>query len=55
METHVDPLRLIMAYSKENKKNVDYVQLKKVAASLPFDSDDNPYDFRQFFSNVYNI
>lgn len=52
-EKKVDPLRLIIAYSNVNKKNVDYPELCAVADSLPKDLDDNPYDFRKYFSNIY--
>lgn len=53
-EKNVDPLRLIIAYSKLNKKTMDYPQLCKVADTLPKDFDKHPYKFREFFSTVYN-
>ena len=53
-ETEVDPLRLIMAYSKISKVNMDYGQLKMAAKDLPRDEvDDHPYNFRKFFSNQF--
>ena len=45
----VDPLRLIIAYSKVDKKNMDYDKLCEIAKNLPKDYDDNPYDFRKYF------
>ena len=54
-ETHVDPLRLILAYSKINKKDVDYKELCEVARSLPVDLDKNPYSFRDYFGTNYMI
>lgn len=54
MEMHVDPLRLIIAYSKEDKKGIDREKLRSIAEKLPIDSEENPYDFRQYFSNIYN-
>lgn len=53
-EMEVDPLKLIIAYSKVNKKNMDYELLYSVAAQLPKDYDINPYDFRKYFGNQYN-
>ncbi|MBR5420282.1 MAG: hypothetical protein IK115_03940 [Lachnospiraceae bacterium] len=52
-EKQVDPLRLIMAYSAENKMTMDYARLCEVADSLPIDKDDNPYSFAEFFSERY--
>lgn len=52
-EKEVDPLRLIMAYSKENKMTMDYSRLCEVADSLPKDPDDNPYSFGEYFSAGY--
>ena len=52
-EKKVDPLRLIMAYSEENKMTMDYDMLCKVADSLPKDLDDNPYSFGEYFSARY--
>lgn len=52
-EKEVDPLRLIMAYSKENKMTMDYNRLCEVADSLPKDPDDNPYSFGEYFSSEY--
>ena len=52
-EKEVDPLRLIMAYSKENKMTMDYTRLCEVADSLPKDPDDNPYSFGEYFSADY--
>lgn len=53
-EKQVDPLRLIIAYSKINKKNVDYSELCDTANRLPKDYEENPYDFRKYFTNQYN-
>lgn len=53
-EKKVDPLRLIMAYSKENKLTMDYTRLCMIADTLPRDPDDNPYNFGKYFSDVYN-
>ena len=51
---NVDPLRLIMAYSKIDKENVDKDKLAEVAKSLPTDNvDEHPYNFRKFFT--YNL
>ena len=49
-EKKVDPLRLILAYSEENKMTMDYGRLCEVADTLPNDPDDNPYSFGEFFS-----
>ena len=54
-ETHVDPLRLILAYSKINKRDIDYAELCDVARSLPIDTDKNPYSFRDYFGPNYII
>lgn len=52
-EKEVDPLRLIMAYSKENKMTMDYERLCNIADLLPKDLDDNPYSFGEYFSAKY--
>lgn len=52
-EKKVDPLRLIMAYSEENKTTMDYERLYEVADLLPKDLDDNPYSFGEYFSAKY--
>lgn len=52
-EKKVDPLRLIMAYSEENKVSMDYDRLCTVADLLPKDLDDNPYGFGEYFSAKY--
>ncbi len=52
-EKEVDPLRLIMAYSVENKMTMDYARLCEVADTLPRDTDDNPYSFGEYFSARY--
>jgi 4-hydroxy 2-oxovalerate aldolase/long-chain acyl-CoA synthetase len=52
-EKSVDPLRLILAYSKENRKSMDYDLLLRVADTLPVDKDINPYSFRQYFKKTY--
>ncbi len=52
-EKEVDPLRLIMAYSLENKLTMDYERLCAVADQLPKDPDDNPYSFGEYFSASY--
>lgn len=49
----VDPLRLIMAYSEENKATMNYERLCEVADSLPKDLYDNPYSFGEYFSEIY--
>ena len=55
-EVEVDPLRLIIAYTKINKESMDYEQLKLVARELPKDNiDDHPYNFRKFFSCNYDF
>lgn len=52
---NVDPLRLIMAYSKEDKLGLDYDRLCEVARTLPDDDfDEHPYNFRNFFSSMFN-
>lgn len=49
---NVDPLRLIMAYTKIDKENVDRNKLAEVARSLPTDNvDEHPYNFRKYFNN----
>lgn len=53
-EKNVDPLRLILAYSEENKMTMEYERLCEVADSLPKDLDDNPYNFGEYFSERYN-
>lgn len=51
---NVDPLRLIMAYTKIDKVGIDKEKLAEVAKGLPTDNvDDHPYNFRKFFT--YNI
>lgn len=53
-EVEIDPLRLIIEYTKSNKVDIDYEELKKTARKLPKDNiDDHPYNFRKFFSNKY--
>lgn len=52
-EKEVDPLRLIMAYSNENKMTMDYERLSEVADSLPKDLSENPYSFAEYFSERY--
>lgn len=52
-EKNVDPLRLILAYSKENKLTMDYDKLCRIADSLPKDTEDNPYSFGEYFSAKY--
>ena len=52
-ELHVDPMRLILAYSEINKRDVNYDELRKVAKSLPIDKDKNPYSFHKFFGKEY--
>lgn len=49
---NVDPLRLIMAYTKIDKEGIDTNLLAEVAKGLPTDNvDEHPYNFRQFFTN----
>lgn len=52
-EKQVDPLRLIMTYSKDNKMTMDYERLCEVAESLPKDMEENPYSFGEYFSERY--
>lgn len=52
-EKEVDPLRLILAYSRVNQKDMDYGKLCEIADELPRDLDDNPYTFREYFSSRY--
>ena len=52
-EKRVDPLRLILAYSKEDQKTMDYNLLLKTAETLPEDTGDNPYSFGEYFSERY--
>lgn len=50
-EKNVDPLRLIIEYSKENQASMDYDRLCKVAENLPSDVfEGHPYNFRNYFS-----
>lgn len=54
-DMNVDPLRLIVAYSKENKLTLDYDRLCEVAKTLPQDDfDTNPYNFRTHFLTIFN-
>lgn len=53
-EKKVDPMRLIIAYSKINRATMDYELLCKVADELPKDLEANPYNFREFFSILSN-
>lgn len=53
-EKKVDPLRLIIAYSEIDKRNLDYKKLCEVAEALPKDFDKHPYSFREFFSAIYS-
>lgn len=51
-DNNVDPLRLIMAYAKINKTDIDYNLLCEIAKTLPSDKfNEHPYNFRQFFNN----
>ena len=50
----VDPLRLILAYSKTNRATMEYDLWCEVAEALPKDLEDNPYSFRDYFSEIYN-
>jgi 4-hydroxy 2-oxovalerate aldolase/long-chain acyl-CoA synthetase len=52
-EKQVDPLRLILAYSEVNQRDLDYQELCNVADTLQKDYDDNPYTFREYFSKSY--
>lgn len=49
----VDPLRLILAYSKYSIKDMNYQELCNIAQKLPIDLEIHPYSFREFFSNSY--
>ena len=53
-EKHVDPLRLIIEYTKKNIVTMDYDELLKVADTMKKDNDENPYSFRKYFSEVFN-
>ena len=53
MKKQVDPLRLILAYSQNNKSTMDYEQLCFIADNLPKDMEDNPYSFADYFSEGY--
>lgn len=54
-QMNVDPMRLIIAYSKDNKLTLDYERLCEVAKTLPKDEfDTNPYNFRTYFSTIFN-
>lgn len=53
-EKKVDPLRLIIAYSKIDQKGMNYNTLCKIAENLPADLDRHPYSFREFFSSAYS-
>lgn len=55
VENKVDPLRLIIEYSKENRISLDYSRLNQVATRLPKDMDLNPYSFADYFSDRYYI
>lgn len=48
-ELKVDPLRLIIAYSEIDKKDMDYQILCEVAKKLPKDYESHPYNFRKYF------
>lgn len=50
----VDPLRLIIEYSKYDTKSMDYEKLCEVADKLPKDYAVHPYHFRNYFSVIYN-
>lgn len=53
-EDEIDPLRLIIEYTKYNQTSIDYDLLKRIAKQLPKDDvDDHPYNFRKYFSNKY--
>ena len=52
-EKKVDPMRLIIAYSKVNQATMDYELLCKKADELPKDLEDNPYNFREFISEKF--
>lgn len=53
-EVEIDPLRLIIEYTKFNKTSIDYAVLKETAKQLPKDNvDEHPYNFRKYFSNKY--
>ena len=53
-EKQVDPMRLVIAYSKISQATMDYELLCKVAEELPKDFENNPYNFRDFFSEKFN-
>ncbi len=53
-EVEIDPLRLIIAYTKHNKSSMEYECLKEIAKQLPKDNDEHPYSFRKYFSNRYS-
>lgn len=53
-QKEVDPLRLIIEYSKEDKMTMNYARLCEIADSMPRDLEDNPYSFGDYFSERYN-
>lgn len=53
-EFQVDPLRLIIHYGQTEKGEMDYEKLTQIAQTLPIDEEENPYSFREFFSELYN-
>jgi 4-hydroxy 2-oxovalerate aldolase/long-chain acyl-CoA synthetase len=55
IEFEIDPLRLIIEYTKHNKVSLDHQLLEKIAKQLPKDKvDEHPYSFKKYFSNEYN-
>ena len=52
-ENQVDPLRLIIAFSKENVVTMDYGRLCEIANTMPKDQEDNPYSFAEYFTEKY--
>ncbi len=54
IEKNVDPLRLILAYSELDKKELKYDKLLEVADGLPIDTNSNPYNFNIYFSERYS-
>ena len=52
-ELNVDPLRLIIAYSKIDKRDMNYEKLCDAARTLPRDLEKNPYSFRKFFGREF--
>lgn len=49
----VDPLRLMLLYSRISRNRLDYDELCRVADAMPKDLDDNPYHFGRYFAEKH--